>query len=255
MFVDRRLGADAWWHADDTLRRAGVVRGWVFAPRQFLRYPKPSADAQPGNAAAIDRERGDIVLDRPVFRAMRGAGAWPLALSIDRRELANLVLPGGVLAQRLKLQPPASSDRVLHFVLSPLSECRLGNDGIETQAVDAATLAAPRIELERRQRQNRELQEYLRTQTVEAPSTPPAPVPSRPRAPRPATPAYGDRALAAIRSCGPVTTFDALKTHLGISGIFAENGLRSEISSLRNSGRIDYAGSLAPDTLVRLRRT
>jgi hypothetical protein len=113
MFVDHRLGVDAWWDAEIELDREALLRGWIFAPRQFLRYPQPSPDAGPDDPATLDRRRRDIVLDRALFREMRAAGRWPLLLNIDTREVANLIAPGGEVARRLKLEPPASGDRVL----------------------------------------------------------------------------------------------------------------------------------------------
>ena len=87
MFVDGRLGVDAWWLIDDELERAGLVRGWIFAPRPFLRYPQTSPDAMPDDPAAIDRGRGDIVLDRALYREMRREGQWPLLLNVTNREV------------------------------------------------------------------------------------------------------------------------------------------------------------------------
>ena len=157
VFVDRRLGVDAWWDEDAELERAGVARGWMFSPRRYLRYPQPAADAAPDDPAARDRQRGNVVLDRALFREMRAIGQWPLLLNINTREVANLITPTGRVARGLRLDPPASGDRVLHLLPAPLEKCRLGRDGIETPAVGAGVLAAPRLaaerdaELERRQ--------------------------------------------------------------------------------------------------------
>jgi hypothetical protein len=68
VFVDRRLGVDAWWDANLELERAGMAGGWIFAPRQYLRYPQPTTGATPDDPAVRDRQRGDIVLDRALFR-------------------------------------------------------------------------------------------------------------------------------------------------------------------------------------------
>jgi len=149
VFVDRRIGADAWFDQDLELGSAGLVRGWIFAPRRYLRYPEPAADAGPDDPAVRDRQRGDVVLDRALFREMRSTGQWPLLLNITTRELANLIAPNGRVARRLRLDPPASRDRVLHLVPAPLEKCRLGRDGIETLAVDAGVLAAPRLAAQR----------------------------------------------------------------------------------------------------------
>jgi hypothetical protein len=149
VFVDRRLGVDAWWDADLELERADMARSWIFAPRGYLRYPQPTTGATPDDPAIRDRQRGDIVLDRALFREMRGLGKWPLLLNVTTRELANLIAPNGRLARRLRLDPPASRDRVLHLVPARLDQCRLGRDGIETPAVGAAVLAAPRLAAQR----------------------------------------------------------------------------------------------------------
>ena len=124
VFVDRRLGVDAWWDADFELERAGVARGWIFAPRQYLRYPQPTTGATPEDPAVRDRQRGDIVLDRALFREMRGLGKWPLLLNVTTRELANLIAPNGRVARRWA-GPAGSRDRVLHLVPAPLDRCRL----------------------------------------------------------------------------------------------------------------------------------
>jgi len=149
VFVDRRIGVDAWWDEDLELERAGMARGWIFAPRRYLRYPEPAADAGPEDPAVRDRRRGDVVLDRALFREMRAFGQWPLLLNINRREVANLIAPNGRVARGLRLDPPASRDRVLHLVLARLEKCRLGRDGIETPAVGAGVLAARRLAAER----------------------------------------------------------------------------------------------------------
>jgi len=88
-FVDRRLGVDAWWDEDAELVRAGLARGWIFAPRRYLRYPQAAPDAAPDDPAVRDRQRGDVVLDRALFREMRAFGQWPLLLNITTRELAH----------------------------------------------------------------------------------------------------------------------------------------------------------------------
>ena len=99
VFVDRRIGVDAWWDEDLELERAGMARGWIFAPRRYLRYPEPAADAGPEDPAVRDRRRGDVVLDRALFREMRAFGQWPLLLNINRREVANLIAPNGRVAR------------------------------------------------------------------------------------------------------------------------------------------------------------
>jgi len=241
MFVDRRLGADAWWEADYGLRQAGLVRGWIFATRQFLRYPQPSPDATSDDPAAIDRDRGDIVLDRAVFREMRSEGQWPLVLSIDQREVANLAVPDGAIARRLELRPPASRDRVLHLVPFALAECRLGADGIETPAVDAGVLAAPRLARERQERDARAMQSYVAAARQEA-------RPARPQPP------LADPVCAALESRGRVATLAALVTRLGIDGQAAEKLFRERLFFLRASGVVDFELPLRPTTAIRLHR-
>lgn len=156
MFVDQRLGVEAWWELDSKLERLGFARGWIFSPRQYLRYPQPSPDADAEDPAAIDRRRGDIVLDRPVFRELRRLGRWPLLMNVSTRGLANLVAPGGEIARHLDLKPPASGDRVLHVVPTPLDDCRLSVDGVATPAVNADVLAAPRLAREKREKARQE---------------------------------------------------------------------------------------------------
>jgi hypothetical protein len=82
MFVDRRLGLDAWLEADSALELLGFMRGWIFSPRQFLSYPQPSSDAGPGDPAAVDQRRGDIVLDSS--RLSRDVSSRPVAAAHER---------------------------------------------------------------------------------------------------------------------------------------------------------------------------
>jgi hypothetical protein len=110
------------------------------AAADVFALPEPSAAAPPGDPVREDRDRGDLVLDRPVYRAMRSAGAWPLLLSLERQELANLVLPGSGVAARLDLVAPGSLERVLHLVPSPLAAARLTAHGIATPGVGEALL-------------------------------------------------------------------------------------------------------------------
>jgi hypothetical protein len=104
VYVGRRFGAEAWFDHARRLRAAGITAAWIFALRpMFFALPEPSAAALPGDPVREDRDRGALVLDPPVYRAMRSAGAWPLLLSLERQELANLVLPGSGVAARLGL--------------------------------------------------------------------------------------------------------------------------------------------------------
>jgi len=263
MFVDHRLGADGWWDTDYKLRRASLVRGWIFASRQFLRYPQPSPDARPGDPAVIDRDRGDIVLDRPVFRAMRAEGQWPLVLSIDRREVANLVVPDGAVARRLELRRPASRERVLHLVLSALADCRLGLHGIETPAVGASVLAAPSVARERREREAHALPAVganvlaapivARERQEREAHAPQSYIATGRQASPLATPSWEDRVRAALDSGGPVTSVAALVTQLELDGQAAEKRLREVLYFLRFSGVIDFERPLNRTTAIRVR--
>jgi hypothetical protein len=239
MFVDHRLGVDAWWDAEYALNRAGFLRGWVFAPGQFLRYPQPSPDAGSDDPAAVDRLRGDIVLDRALFREMRREGRWPLLLNINRREVANLIVPRGQVARRLGLRSPASGDRVLHLVTSPLDECRLCRDGIQTPAVGAEVLALPRLARE---------QQEIRLATVQRPT----PV-RREEAASSATPSTRN-VRDALESGGPVTTLATLVTELGLDRHAEESRLREQLYNLRIERVIDFDRPLGRFSAIRVRR-
>lgn len=246
MFVDRRFGVDAWADAEYTLDRTGVSRGWIFAPRQFLRYPQPSTDATPDDPAILDRERGDIVLDRALFRTMRREGTWPLMLSIERREFGNLVPPDGVIAARLKLRPPASGDRVLHLVPAPIDKCRLGRDGIETPAVGRQVLAAPKLARARRER------EFAPPRVDHGPVLAPrwsAPEPETPRL-RPVS----AELRSAIDSCGPVTTMGTLISRLDMFEPAQEQALREQLNTLREEGVVQFERPLGRFSSIHLRR-
>jgi hypothetical protein len=250
MFVDHRLGAESWWEADSELDRLGFVRGWIFAPRQFLRYPKPSSDARPDDPAVVDRRRGDIVLDRALFREMRALGRWPLLMNVTSREVANLVRPDGQVARRLQLRPPSSADRVLHLVPAPLSACRLCRDGIATPAVGADVLAAPRLAGEARKAASARVPESSTT-----PRWSPPPVASI-RLPTQLNEVEvqglsAARIHAAIDAAGGVTTLAALVRALQVESDAGEERLRSELYNLRIEGLIDFERPLGRFSAIR----
>jgi hypothetical protein len=142
-FIDGRLGADAWEDRHHALRAANVIGTWAFGLRRmFCCPPDPDHKADPDSPPARDRERGDLLLDRAVYRRMRAAHVWPLLLSTERQQLANLI-PPGALARRLGLRPPASAERVAHLVPHPLADCRLCEHGLATPAVGELELAPP----------------------------------------------------------------------------------------------------------------
>jgi hypothetical protein len=249
MFVDHRLGVHAWRTADDRLQAASIARGWIFAPRQYVKYPEPSPDASQDDPAVLDRRRGDVVLDLPVFREMRHHGRWPLLLSIERRELANLIPPSGSVATRLKLTRPASGDGVLHFLATPLQECRIGPDGIETRAVGANVLAAPRLARERRDRTITDTQgtrELARSQPRQEVHVAPEPEPER-------RTSVSRRVREAIDSCGSVTTLATILTQLGMHD--EERALREQLNTLRAEHVIEFASPLGRFAAIRVRKS
>jgi hypothetical protein len=240
LFVDHRLGVDAWREAEYKLRADHLAAGWIFAPRQFLRYPQPSPDASPDDPVVADARRRDVVLDRALFREMRREGRWPLVLSVERKELANLIPPGGVVATRLRLAPPVSGDRVLHLVPCRLDACRLGREGIETPNVPADVLAAPRLAREQRERHLTRLRQH-REQALGQPSLQVHAEPiMRPRAEaeerRPVTALI----RAAVVAAGPVTTFAALLRELDMFERAQEQKLRGQLYSLRDEGVVEF---------------
>ena len=126
-YVDRRLGADAWkWH-HEVLRADGFAPAWIFALGKS--YFKPPDPANP-----VERERTDLILDKAIYRRMRGNGAWPLLINPEQKELANVLKPGGRMARRLRLEP-TRLDRVQHVYRSKLHYCRLCPYGLQTPAV------------------------------------------------------------------------------------------------------------------------
>lgn len=136
-YVDHRLGADDWLERHSTITAYGIADSWLFAPRRmFLSPPEPD----PGPS---EPEEG-VVLDRAVFRKMRGNSTWPLIINAERQEVANLIRPGGGPARRLGLPAPYSPERVLHAVVSPLGRCRLTEYGVATPAVGTPVLALGR---------------------------------------------------------------------------------------------------------------
>jgi hypothetical protein len=259
MFIDRRLGVDAWRNSDYALERAGLVRGWIFAPRQFLRYPQPSPDAGADDPAVIDRERGDIVLDRALLREMRAEGRWPLLINIDRREVANLIAPHGEVARRLSLQPPASGDRVLHLVVSALADCRLCRDGIETPAVGRNVLAARRLAREQRDRHEAALERRatLDNQPTFGHQAAPSCSEAVSRPEKHLFAASGkvteSRILDALNASHGSITVEALRTTLELSRDAEGKLLREVLYYLRVGHVIDFEGPLGPSTTIQAR--
>jgi hypothetical protein len=136
IYVDGRYGVDAWEEDYERLKAADVPTSWIFALRRmFFSLPQPRPGVGPDDPVARDRGRADLVLDKALYREMRRGGLWPLLISLERRELANLITPMGRLAGPLGLQPPESGDRVLHLVPSPLADARLTRYGVATRAV------------------------------------------------------------------------------------------------------------------------
>jgi hypothetical protein len=137
-YVDGRLGAEAWHERHVALEGLGIATAWLFALKKaFFSPPKP---AEP---LVEDRDRHDLILDRPIYKEMRRHGAWPLLINLERQELANVIKPEGSPAKRLGLAPPLLHD-VQHFVNFPLSRCRICPDGIETPAITRYTLRLTR---------------------------------------------------------------------------------------------------------------
>jgi hypothetical protein len=236
-YVDQRFGAQRWESEYHRLKRVGMPGAWVFGLRKgFFALPKPPSGAPPDHPVARDRGRGNLILDKPMYRAMSRAGVWPLLFSTERRQLANVIPPDGEPALRLGLPPPASLERVLHLVPNPLDLCRLGRYGIATPAVgpDLLELAwkpkppTPLVTLRR------------------LASTPPE-RPERPR--RPALPTmtpeeladYGRRVLAVMPVKGP-TVLNALIRDL--NAVDDERRLRVTLHSLRAGGHLRFGDPL-----------
>ena len=91
----------------------------------FYEPPRTSRLEQPDDAVARDRARGDIILDRALFREMRCEDSWPLLLSVEQRQLGNVIPPGGKVACQLQLLAPACRDGVQHLVVHDLTACKL----------------------------------------------------------------------------------------------------------------------------------
>jgi hypothetical protein len=254
LFVDRQFGVDAWREAEYRLDAEHLARGWIFAPRRFLRYPQASPDATPDDPAKLDARRGDVVLDRALFREMRREGRWPLVLSVERRELANLISPGGVVASRLGLNTPASGDRVLHLVPCRLDACRLGRDGIETPAVGGNVLAAPRRAREQGERQFARLQQRQEQARGPArrrvdPERMIAPV-AKPQQRRPVS-----ALIRAAVVAGSTTTLAALIRQLDMFELPQEQELTGQLYSLRDEGVVEFDEPLGRWAAIRTTRS
>lgn len=133
-YVDQRLGADAWDELNKALHLEGLATAWIFALEKS--YFDPPDPAEP-----LDEERMDLILDKAIYRRMRKKGSWPLLINLDRQEFANVIKPGGRPARDLGLVPP-DLDRVMHFYLVRLADCRLCQYGIETPAIGESILRA-----------------------------------------------------------------------------------------------------------------
>ena len=133
-YVDTKLGADAWEEHNYALRSRGMGVAWIFALRKM--YFAPPDPAEP---VVEDPDRTDLILDQPIYARMRWKGSWPLLINLERQELGNVIKPGGKPAKRLRFAPPVSN-RVQHFAVSGLADCRLCPYGIATPAINEYTL-------------------------------------------------------------------------------------------------------------------
>jgi hypothetical protein len=233
-FVDGRLGADAWEHDHHTLRAAGVIDAWIFGLRRmFFCPPDPDRKAGPNSAPARDRQRGDLVLDRALYRRMRSRYVWPLLLSPERQQVANLILPGP-LAHRLGITPPASREGVLHLVPHPLADCRLCPHGIATPAAGEAELR-PRPPRPRRHH----------APVAGAPFVPSPP--RRPLTPRPRTTLTRERVERELPRPGGRIVYAALLRACGHDDDLA---LHDHLTALRADGRIQFRDPLGMMTPI-----
>lgn len=230
-FIDGRLGADAWEDHHDALRAADVIDAWIFGLRRmYCCPPDPDHKAGPDSPPARDRERGDLLLDRAVYRRMRASHAWPLLLSTERQQLANLI-PPGELARRLGLRPPASAERVLHLIPHPLAGCRLCVHGIATPAVGEREVAPPPPMPPRPQRE---------------PAFIPAPPRRAPTPPRRSTLTI-DAVQRRLPGPGGRTVYAAL---LSACGHDEEPALRRHLVALRADGHVSYRDPLGMMTAI-----
>jgi len=126
-YVDTRMGADGWEKRNAEIRSQGLAVAWIFALRE--QYFSPPDPADP-----LDRDRTDLIVDRAIYRRMRGRGSWPLLLNLEQQKLANVIKPDGGPAKQLGLPLP-QSEPVQHFVANDLAVCRLCPYGIATPVV------------------------------------------------------------------------------------------------------------------------
>lgn len=124
------LGVEAWQRQHVALERAAIAGVWLFPPRQPW-FAEPNA-----RSALAAKDAEGAIRDVPLFKAMRREGSWPLIVNIEQEELANLVVPGRKVAKQLDLPRPPFAGQVLHVIVSPLTSCKLCDDGIATTAVN-----------------------------------------------------------------------------------------------------------------------
>jgi hypothetical protein len=124
------LGTEAWQEQHAALERAGVAGVWLLPPRARYFSPPQAQPSPPGE------ETQGLVLDTHLFKTMRREGSWPLIVNIEREEVANLIVPGKVIATRMGLPRPPFAEDVLHVVVSPLANCTLCKDGMASPAVN-----------------------------------------------------------------------------------------------------------------------
>jgi hypothetical protein len=226
--VYERLGRDAWHARHGALRAAGVAVAWVFGllPTYF-ELPGAAKLSAHDDAVTRDRERADVVLDRPVFRELRMSGCWPLLLSIERRELANLIPPRGRVAEHLDLAPPACQEGVLHLVAHPLANCALCQYGIVTPSVGKTLLAHQDFSRRSGTSQSGALARYV-------PSPRPGRLDALDRA----------RVLARLPAPGGRTTLGALLRACARPGIEIEAALVAILQQLREDGHVAFTDPL-----------
>lgn len=240
IYVDARLGAEAWAEHDAAIMQAGATPAWIFTLRpMYFSPPDPTRSAAPGSPLEQDRRRGDLVIDRAIYRAMRGAGRWPLLLSTDRRELANLLTPDSSVAARLGLRRPASVERVLHVVPHALTDCGLSEHGIVTPAVSRAVLKPGA----RRSEARVALTALARTGRGPPSSSPPPLARASMR-----SPTHPGLDLATVvrhlPARGATITYGELRRRCGVHDHLGDRALRDALSALRSEGHVNYHGPL-----------
>jgi hypothetical protein len=140
-YVNYKLGAAEWMRQHLSLTAEGIVDVWLFAPLEaYFELPNPEqAPVGDTDYSASASGNSGLILDQPIYQAMRDQGLWPLIINLEMSQLANVIPPRGKRAEKLGLASPFE-EGVQHIAVYDMRQCHLDPCGIATPAANGYVL-------------------------------------------------------------------------------------------------------------------